>query len=43
MYNFGNIVEDKLSSPNYTLEDLLEEDEMMIHEIKNGNPKVLNL
>jgi hypothetical protein len=43
MYNFGSIIEEKLGSPNYTLEDLLEEDEMMIHEIKNGNPKLLSL
>lgn len=43
MYNFGSIMEEKLTSPNYSLEDLLEEDEMMIHEIKNGNQKLLNL
>lgn len=43
MYNFGSLVEEKLNSPNYSLEDLLEEDEMMINEIKNGNPKLLNL
>ena len=43
MYNFGSVMEEKLSSPTYSIEDLLEEDEMMIHEMKNGNPKLLNL
>jgi hypothetical protein len=43
MYNFSSVIEDKLSSPNYSVDDLLDEDEMMIHEIKSGNPKILNL
>ena len=43
MYNFSSVIEDKLNAPNYSVDDLLDEDEMMIHEIKNGNPKILNL
>lgn len=43
MYNFSSVIEDKLNTPNYSVDDLLDEDEMMIHEIKSGNPKILSL
>ncbi len=43
MYNFSSVIEEKLGSANYSLEDLLNEDEMMINEIKNGNSKILSL
>jgi len=43
MYNFASVIEDKLNTPNYSVDDLLDEDEMMIHEIKSGNPKILHL
>jgi len=43
MYNFSSVIEEKLNNSNYSVEDLLDEDEMMIHEIKSGNPKILNL
>ncbi len=43
MYNYISIIEEKLSSKDYTIENLLEEDEMFIHDLKNGNPKLLEL
>jgi hypothetical protein len=39
----GNVLEDKMNNPNYSIEDLLNEDEIAFQEIKQGNPKILNL
>ena len=43
MYNLSSVVDEKLSNPNYCLEDLLDDDEIMIQELKCGNTKLINL
>ena len=43
MYNFSSVIEENLSKPDYCLENLLDEDEMMINELKNGNQTLMNL